>query len=62
MPSLISLLPDAPMLVIYLLAAFAIMGGAILFMGALLLKKGGEPAADPHELGHRTDRSGSRRV
>lgn len=49
MPSLTSLLPDAPMIVIYLIAVFAIMSGSILFVGALLLKKGGDHAADPHD-------------
>jgi hypothetical protein len=49
MPSLTSLLPDAPMLVIYLIAVFAIMAGSVLFMGALLLRKGGDNAAEPRD-------------
>lgn len=49
MPSLTTLLPDAPMLVIYLIAVFAIMAGSILFMGALLLRKGGDNAAGRHD-------------
>ena len=49
MPSLTTLLPDAPMLVIYLIAVFAIMAGSILFMGALLLRRGGDNAAGRHD-------------
>jgi hypothetical protein len=49
MPSLTTLLPDASMLVIYLIAVFAVMAGSILFMGALLLRKGGDNAAEPRD-------------
>lgn len=42
MPSLLSLLTDAPTLVIYLIAALAIMGGSILLVGAFLLNGGND--------------------